>query len=116
MEQADEVPRGTLGTVRNATLLLRLLSQGPAFQQLTVPGLETTTPDDLLASVEDEEPQAEASPELKREYADNSYRIWLVSLGAAAPFGIDIAATKGIRDASPARPDSVNGIWIANGR
>lgn len=35
MEQVDEVPRGTLGTVRNATLLLRLLSQGPAYQQLT---------------------------------------------------------------------------------
>jgi nitroreductase len=28
-------------------------------------------------------PQSEASPELKREYAENSYRIWLVSLGAA---------------------------------
>ena len=28
-------------------------------------------------------PQSEASPALKREYADNSYRIWLVSLGAA---------------------------------
>src|SRR3990172_7635312 len=35
MEQVDEVPRGTLGTVRNATQLLRLLSQGPAYQQLT---------------------------------------------------------------------------------
>lgn len=35
MGQMDEVPRGTLGTVRNATLLLDLLSQGPAFQQLT---------------------------------------------------------------------------------
>jgi len=35
VEQVDEVPRGTLGTVRNATLLLRLLSQGPAHQQLT---------------------------------------------------------------------------------
>ncbi len=30
-----EVPRGTLGTVRNASLLLDLLSQGPALQQLT---------------------------------------------------------------------------------
>lgn len=29
------VPRGTLGTVRNASLLLDLLSQGPALQQLT---------------------------------------------------------------------------------
>lgn len=28
-------PRGTLGTVRNAVLLLHLLSEGPAFQQLT---------------------------------------------------------------------------------
>ncbi len=28
-------------------------------------------------------PQSEASPDLKREYADNSYRIWLVGLGAA---------------------------------
>jgi len=35
MEHADEVPRGTLGTVRNATLLLELLSQGAPFQQLT---------------------------------------------------------------------------------
>lgn len=30
-----DVPRGTLGTVRNASLLLDLLSQGPALQQLT---------------------------------------------------------------------------------
>lgn len=35
MEHADDVPRGTLGTVRNATLLLDLLSQGAPFQQLT---------------------------------------------------------------------------------
>lgn len=31
----SEVPRGTLGTVRNASLLLDLLSQGPALQQLS---------------------------------------------------------------------------------
>jgi DNA-binding IclR family transcriptional regulator len=30
-----DVPRGTLGTVRNAVLLLDLLSEGPPFQQLT---------------------------------------------------------------------------------
>ena len=35
MSQVDDVPRGTLGTVRNATLLLELLAQGAAFQQLT---------------------------------------------------------------------------------
>jgi IclR family transcriptional regulator, acetate operon repressor len=35
MAHMDDVPRGTLGTVRNATLLLDLLSQGSAFQQLT---------------------------------------------------------------------------------
>ena len=35
MSQVDDVPRGTLGTVRNATLLLELLGQGAAFQQLT---------------------------------------------------------------------------------
>lgn len=35
MEQAVESPRGTLGTVRNATLLLELLSQGAPYQQLT---------------------------------------------------------------------------------
>ncbi|MBA2296113.1 MAG: helix-turn-helix domain-containing protein [Actinobacteria bacterium] len=35
MQQPDDVPRGTLGTVRNATLLLDLLSQGPPYQQLT---------------------------------------------------------------------------------
>jgi len=35
MEHAEEVPRGTLGTVRNATLLLDLLSEGAPFQQLT---------------------------------------------------------------------------------
>ena len=28
-------------------------------------------------------PQSEASPQLKREYAENSHRIWLVGLGAA---------------------------------
>ena len=32
---ADNGLRGTLGTVRNATLLLNLLSTGPAYQQLT---------------------------------------------------------------------------------
>src|SRR2546423_3315277 len=32
--QGDD-PRGTLGTVRNATLLLSLLAEGPAFNQLT---------------------------------------------------------------------------------
>jgi IclR family acetate operon transcriptional repressor len=31
----DEDHRGTLGTVRNATLLLQLLSEGPAYNQLT---------------------------------------------------------------------------------
>jgi len=35
VEHADEPQRGTLGTVRNATLLLDLLSEGPAHQQLT---------------------------------------------------------------------------------
>lgn len=34
-EQAIEVPRGTLGTVRNAMLLLELLDEGAPFQQLT---------------------------------------------------------------------------------
>ena len=32
--QGDE-PRGTLGTVRNATMLLSLLAEGPAYNQLT---------------------------------------------------------------------------------
>jgi IclR family acetate operon transcriptional repressor len=31
----EQVPRGTLGTVRNAVLLLSLLSEGPAHQQLS---------------------------------------------------------------------------------
>src|SRR5687768_8717353 len=31
----EQVPRGTLGTVRNAVLLLNLLSEGPAHQQLS---------------------------------------------------------------------------------
>jgi IclR family transcriptional regulator, acetate operon repressor len=31
----EQVPRGTLGTVRNAVLLLNLLSEGPAYQQLS---------------------------------------------------------------------------------
>src|SRR6266511_2037627 len=30
-----QAPRGTLGTVRNAMLLLDLLSEGPPYQQLT---------------------------------------------------------------------------------
>ena len=34
-EQAIELPRGTLGTVRNAMLLLELLDEGAPFQQLT---------------------------------------------------------------------------------
>lgn len=36
-----EAPRGTLGTVRNASLLLDLLSQGPARQQLTELGQQS---------------------------------------------------------------------------
>lgn len=35
MEQGADVARGTLGTVRNATLLLDLLSEGAPYQQLT---------------------------------------------------------------------------------
>ncbi len=35
MSDSDSFPRGTLGTVRNASLLLDLLSKGPALQQLT---------------------------------------------------------------------------------
>ena len=34
-EKLAQAPRGTLGTVRNATLLLDLLSEGPPYQQLT---------------------------------------------------------------------------------
>jgi IclR family acetate operon transcriptional repressor len=33
--ESEAFPRGTLGTVRNASLLLDLLSKGPALQQLT---------------------------------------------------------------------------------
>ena len=35
VEHTDEAPRGTLGTVRNATLLLDLLSEGSPHHQLT---------------------------------------------------------------------------------
>jgi len=34
-DKLAQAPRGTLGTVRNATLLLDLLSEGPPYQQLT---------------------------------------------------------------------------------
>ncbi len=37
-------------------------------------------------------PQSDASPQLKREYAENSYRIWLVGLGAAVQ-NIQLAVT-----------------------
>lgn len=59
MGQAPEAsagtPRGTLGTVRNAVLLLDLLSDGPAYQQLTElaerSGLSVPTAHRLLRSL-----------------------------------------------------------------
>ncbi|MPZ95851.1 MAG: helix-turn-helix domain-containing protein, partial [Propionibacteriales bacterium] len=35
MTETGDAARGTLGTVRNAVLLLDLLTDGPAYQQLT---------------------------------------------------------------------------------
>lgn len=52
---AGETARGTLGTVRNAVLLLDLLSEGPAYQQLTDladrSGLSVPTAHRLLRSL-----------------------------------------------------------------
>jgi len=97
--------RGTLGTVRNAVLLLGLLSEGPAYQQLTDlaerSGLSVPTVHRLLRSlvladlVEQDRGSSRygLGPELAR--LAQRYLARLPILGALAPYLIPLRDTVG---------------------
>lgn len=106
-QNEDNAPRGTLGTVRNAMLLLELLSEGPAYRQLSelaeASGLSLPTVHRLLRSlvlaelVEQEERTSRygLGPELTR--LSQRYLARLPILGALSPYLVplrdQIAAT-----------------------
>lgn len=95
--------RGTLGTVRNATLLLDLLSVGPAFQQLTElakqSGLSLPTVHRLLRSLVaagfvEQHPQSSRyglGPEFVR--LSERYLVRLPVLSALAPYLVELRNT-----------------------
>lgn len=100
-----EPPRGTLGTVRNATLLLELLSRGQGFQQLTDlaerSGLSLPTVHRLLrslvvAGLVEQDPSSSRyglGPELVR--LSERYLARLPVLGVLAPYLVELRdATK----------------------
>ncbi|MQA61308.1 MAG: helix-turn-helix domain-containing protein [Actinophytocola sp.] len=88
--------RGTLGTVRNAVLLLGLLSEGPAYQQLTdlaersglsVPTVHRLLRSLVLADLVEQDPNSSRyglGPELAR--LAQRYLARLPILGALAPY------------------------------
>ena len=97
---ADTEPRGTLGTVRNAVLLLDLLSEGPAYQHLTDladrSGLSVPTVHRLLRSlvladlVEQDQRSARygLGPEVSR--LSQRYLGRLPILGALSPYLVQL--------------------------
>lgn len=96
VDREDNAARGTLGTVRNAMLLLELLSEGPAYRQLSelaeASGLSLPTVHRLLRSlvladvVEQEERTSRygLGPELTR--LSQRYLARLPILGALSPY------------------------------
>jgi IclR family acetate operon transcriptional repressor len=94
--------RGGLGTVRNAALLLDLLSQGPAYQQLTdlaersalsVPTVHRLLRSLVLADLVEQDPRSSRyglGPELTR--LSHRYLARLPILGALAPYLVQLRA------------------------
>lgn len=92
--------RGTLGTVRNAVVLLRLLAEGPVYQKLTDlaerSGLTVTTVHRLLRSLTladlvEQDPKSSRyglGPEIAR--LSQRYLARMPILGALAPFMIPL--------------------------
>jgi len=92
--------RGGLGTVRNAVLLLDLLSRGPAYQQLTdlaerselsVPTVHRLLRSLVLADLVEQDPQSSRyglGPELTR--LSHKYLARLPILGALAPYLVQL--------------------------
>ncbi|MGH3385763.1 MAG: IclR family transcriptional regulator [Nocardioidaceae bacterium] len=100
MTETGDVARGTLGTVRNAVLLLDLLTDGPAYQQLTDladrSGLSVPTVHRLLRSlvladlVEQDARSSRYSlgPEVTR--LSHRYLARLPILGALSPYLVSL--------------------------
>ncbi len=100
--QNDSAPdgRGGLGTVRNAVLLLDLLSRGPAYQQLTdlaerselsVPTVHRLLRSLVLADMVEQDPRSSRyglGPELTR--LSHAYLARLPILGALAPYLVQL--------------------------
>jgi len=92
--------RGGLGTVRNAVLLLELLSRGPAYQQLTdladrsglsVPTVHRLLRSLVLADLVEQDPRSSRyglGPELTR--LSHLYLARLPILGALAPYLVQL--------------------------
>lgn len=96
-EQTDSrEARGSLGTVRNAVILLELLGEGPAFQQLTdlaersgmsVPTVHRLLRSLVLADLVEQDPRSSRyslGPELVR--LSHRYLARMPILGALAPY------------------------------
>lgn len=106
MTSSDDSARGTLGTVRNAMLLLELMSEGPAYRPLSElaqeSGLTLPTVHRLLRSlvlaqlVEQEERSSRygLGPELTR--LSQRYLARLPILGALSPYLVPLRDTLGI--------------------
>lgn len=98
-------PRGTLGTVRNAVLLLDLLTDGPAYQQLTdlaersglsVPTVHRLLRSLVLADLVEQDPGSarySLGPEVAR--LSQRYLGRLPILGALSPYLISLRDTLG---------------------
>ncbi len=102
MAEASE-PRGTLGTVRNAVLLLDLLTDGPAYQQLTdlaersglsVPTVHRLLRSLVLADLVEQDPTSSRyslGPEVAR--LSQRYLGRLPILGALSPYLVALRDT-----------------------
>lgn len=104
MVEASE-PRGTLGTVRNAVRLLDLLTDGPAYQQLTdlaersglaVPTVHRLLRSLVLADLVEQDPASSRyslGPEVAR--LSQRYLARLPILGALSPYLVALRDTLG---------------------
>ncbi len=99
-------PRGTLGTVRNAVLLLDLLTDGPAYQQLTdlaersglsVPTVHRLLRSLVLADLVEQDPRSSRyslGPEVAR--LSQRYLGRLPILGALSPYLVSLRDGMGV--------------------